>query len=74
MTTRTAANPVSPKLDDALFQLSMAVRELVGPQAHAKLMRTATGLDVNADQTTYQTPKKPTARTQLSTILSKSAE
>ena len=65
MTTRTAANPVSPKLKDALFQLSMAVRELVGPQAHAKLMRTATGSDVNAGQTIYQPSKEPTARTQL---------
>ena len=70
MTTRTAANPACPKLQDALFQLSMAVRELVGPQAHAKLMRTATGLDMNAGQTIYQPSKEPTARTQPSNILS----
>ena len=70
MTTRTAANPASPNLKDALTQLSMAVRELVGSQAHAKLMRAATGLDVNAGQTIYQPSKEPTAQTQSRNILS----
>ena len=74
MTTRTAANPASPNLKDALTQLSMAVRELVGSQAHAKLMRAATGLDVNAGQAIYQPSKEPTAQTQSRNILSSEAQ
>jgi len=70
MTTRTAANPASPNLKDALTQLSVAVRELVGSQAHAQLMRAATGSDVNAGQSIYQPSKEPTAQTQSRNILS----
>ena len=70
MTTRTAADPASPNLKDALTQLSVAVRELVGSQAHAQLMRAATGSDVNAGQSIYQPSKEPTAQTQSRNILS----
>ena len=37
MAARTAADPAAPNLKDALTQLTVAVRELVGSQAHAQL-------------------------------------
>ena len=70
MTARTASDPVSPNLKDALNQLKVTVRELFGSQAHAQLMRAATGSDVNADQSIYQPSNTLTAQTQLRNILS----
>ena len=70
MTARTAADPAVPNLKDALTQLTVAVRELVGSQAHAQLMRAATGSDVNTGQSIYQPSKELTAQTQFRNILS----
>ena len=70
MTARTASDPVSPNLKDAINRLKVTVRELYGSQAHAHLMRAATGSDVNAGQSIYQPSNTLTAQTQLRNILS----
>ena len=61
MAARTATDPATPNLKDALTQLTVAVRGLLGSQAHAQLMRAATGSDVNIGQSIYQPSKELTA-------------
>ena len=70
MAARTAADPAAPNFKDALTQLAVAVRGLVGSQAQAQLMRAATGSDVNIGQSIYQPSKELTAQTQCRNIRS----
>ena len=54
MTSRNDADPTAPNFKEAFAQLAETVRELVGSQAQAQLMRLFADSDVNIGQSRYQ--------------------
>ena len=63
MTSRNDADPTTaPNFKEAFAQLAETVREIVGAQAQAQLMRLFTDSDVNIGQSIYQPSEEPIVR------------